>query len=84
MADDAPVVVAGQAALRSVGLEAPLSHYAFCTNGSESAGRRGIPTLGFGPGEESQAHIIDESVSIDQLQRAAEAYRALAIALALL
>lgn len=84
MADDAPVVLVGREALRSVGLDAPLTHYAFCTNGSQSAGRRGIPTVGFGPGEEAQAHTIDESVAIDQLHRAADGYRALAVALAAL
>jgi len=55
-----------------------LSHYAFCTNGSESAGRRGIPTIGFGPGDEAQAHTIDESVEIEELYRAADGYAALA------
>lgn len=84
MADDAPIVSAGQAALRAIGLDAPLSHYAFCTNGSESAGRRGIPTVGFGPGEEAQAHTIDESVAVEQLRQAADGYRALAVALAAL
>jgi acetylornithine deacetylase/succinyl-diaminopimelate desuccinylase-like protein len=84
MADDAPVTTAGQAGLRSIGLDAALSHYAFCTNGSESAGRRGVPTIGFGPGEEAQAHTIDESVAVEQLPRAADGYRALAVALAAL
>jgi putative selenium metabolism hydrolase len=82
MADDSPVVLAAQRALASTSIEPELSHYAFCTNGSESAGRRGIPTIGFGPGDESQAHTIDESVEITQLHRAADGYAALARELA--
>ncbi|CAN5776231.1 YgeY family selenium metabolism-linked hydrolase [soil metagenome] len=82
MDDDSPLVQAARAALRSIGIEPVLSHYAFCTNGSHSAGRRGIPTIGFGPGEEAQAHTIDESIEIEQLYRAADGYEALAKVLA--
>lgn len=82
VADDAPVVKAGQAALEAAGLEPTISHYAFCTNGSESAGRRNIPTIGFGPGTEAEAHRIDESVEIEQLHQAASGYAALARELA--
>jgi putative selenium metabolism hydrolase len=78
MEDGAPVVIAARAALESIGIEPVLSHYAFCTNGSESAGRRGIPTIGFGPGDEAQAHTIDESVEIAELHRAVDGYAALA------
>lgn len=56
--------------------------YGFCTNGSESAGRRGIPTIGLGPGREEDAHIVDESVGLDELRVAAEAYKHLTLTLA--
>jgi acetylornithine deacetylase/succinyl-diaminopimelate desuccinylase-like protein len=82
MADDAPVVVAARQALAAAGIDPLLSHYSFCTNGSESAGRRGIPTIGFGPGDEAQAHTIDEAVEISQLHAAADGYAALARGLA--
>ena len=78
MADDAPIVQAGISALTKAGLVPLLSHYAFCTNGSESAGRRGIPTIGFGPGDEAQAHRIDESVDIAHLHAAVSVYEELA------
>lgn len=78
MNDDSPIVTAAIAALDSIGIEPVLSHYAFCTNGSESAGRRSIPTIGFGPGDEAQAHTIDESVEVEQIHRAADGYEALA------
>ena len=80
--DDSPVVDAARSALGTAGIDPILSHYAFCTNGSQSAGRRGIPTIGFGPGDEAQAHTIDESVEIEQLVKAADGYEALARRLA--
>ncbi len=46
----------------------------FCTNGSFTMGERHIPTIGFGPGEEEQAHIIDESISIKQMMFAIDFY----------
>ena len=82
MADDAPIVLAGIEALTQAGLLPILSHYGFCTNGSESAGRRGIPTIGFGPGDESEAHRIDESIEIAHLLAAITGYEMLARELA--
>ncbi|GIV84850.1 MAG: hypothetical protein KatS3mg052_1857 [Candidatus Roseilinea sp.] len=58
--------------------EAPIGYYRFCTNAARSAGMLGIPTLGFGPGLETDAHIADESLSLDQLFGAAEGYYRLA------
>lgn len=78
MDDDAPIVLAAERGLQRAGLTPVRSHYAFCTNGSESAGRRGIPTIGFGPGEETEAHRIDESVSIAHLAAAVTGYEMLA------
>ena len=46
--------------------------------GAESAGRRGIPTVGFGPGSEAETHRIDESVEIAHLTAAATGYEYLA------
>ena len=46
MVHDSPFVQAAVNAMGSV----ELSHYSFCTNGSYTLGRRGIPTLGYGPG----------------------------------
>jgi len=82
MADDAPIVRAGIDALIHAGLLPILSHYSFCTNGSESAGRRGIPTIGFGPGDESEAHRIDESLEVSHLFAALTGYEMLARELA--
>ncbi|HVS62125.1 MAG TPA: YgeY family selenium metabolism-linked hydrolase [Thermoanaerobaculia bacterium] len=71
-------VAGARAALRSSGLEPRLVAYQFCTNAAWSAGVAGVPTLGFGPGQEAQAHVIDEWVSVDEVERAATGYRAIA------
>lgn len=76
-----PLVTAAVAALRDIGQAPALSKYSFCTNGSGSAGTLGIPTIGYGPGRESEAHIRDEYLDLDQLFGAAEGYIALARAL---
>ena len=61
-------------ALRTAGLDPRVSSYKFCTNGSASAGIHKIPTIGFGPCAESQAHVVDEYVEIDQLEKACAGY----------
>jgi putative selenium metabolism hydrolase len=65
------------AALGQAGLPQKISYYSFCTDGSQSAGTRDIPTLGFGPSRENLAHVVDEYVEIDQLEKARIGYRAI-------
>ncbi|MEW6523376.1 MAG: YgeY family selenium metabolism-linked hydrolase [Bacillota bacterium] len=79
--EDHPLVHRAVLALRDAGLKPAISTYKFCTNGSSSAGELGIPTLGFGPGHEAQAHTADEFIEVDQLHAAARGYQALAVAL---
>jgi len=50
--------------------------WTFSTNGVATAGKLGIPTLGFGPGEERQAHAPNERIAIDQLPSATAFYAA--------
>ncbi|MFZ2959015.1 MAG: M20/M25/M40 family metallo-hydrolase [Candidatus Ozemobacteraceae bacterium] len=52
----------------------------FSTDGVASAGRYGIPTLGYGPGTPETAHIVDEYVDTDALMRAFMLYVALPFA----
>jgi acetylornithine deacetylase/succinyl-diaminopimelate desuccinylase-like protein len=66
-------------ALAALGAEP--HHWAFCTNGSGTAAL-GIPTLGYGPGDETLAHRVDEFIELDELHAGAEGYAALAAALA--
>lgn len=63
------------AAVEAAGVEPSVGTWRFCTNGSESAGRRNIPTIRLGPGREEYAHTIDESVEIEQLTLAPDIYR---------
>ncbi len=73
-----PFVVAAWEAVRSTGIPAQLTAYRFCTNAAYSAGVAGIPTVGFGPGQEGDAHQVDESVSVQELIQAARGYQAIA------
>lgn len=65
-------------AVNAIGIAAGFSKYSFCTDGSQSAGVRGIPTIGYGPSKESLAHVTDEYIEIYQLIKAAEGYAAIA------
>jgi len=73
-----PLVQDALAALRAAGQDPAITTYSFCTNGSYSAGIAGIPTIGFGPSRENQAHVVDEYVEIEQVYKAAEGYLAIA------
>ncbi len=74
---DAPFIKKALAGLEGIGLKPRITRYSFCTNGSMSAGIMNIPTIGFGPSAESQAHVVDEYIEIDQLEKAYEGYMAI-------
>ena len=76
--EDLDVVQRAKAALTHAGLDPTPTHYSFCTNGSLTAGLRGIPTLGFGVGVESMAHQVDEHVTIASLEAGTAGFAALA------
>ncbi|MBF4761618.1 YgeY family selenium metabolism-linked hydrolase [Nocardioides islandensis] len=78
---DDPVVARAVAGLGEAGLDAVVTHYRFCTNGSATAGRLGIPTIGYGPGHEDQAHKVDEHIDLDDLRLGARGYVAILTAL---
>ncbi|MDF2569561.1 MAG: peptidase [Sporomusa sp.] len=73
-----PFVSDAVASLKKVGLNPSITKYSFCTNGSYSAGEADIPTIGFGPGREDGAHVVDENIEIEQLKCAAVGYQAIA------
>lgn len=75
--EDHPYVLKAMEALRVSGHDPQISAYRFCTNGSASMGKRGIPTMGFGPGQENHAHIVDEFIDLDELAKAMKGYEAL-------
>lgn len=80
--ESAPLAQAMVQAVQQAGRPVEMDTWWFCTNGSESAGRRGIPTIGLGPGEEAQAHTADESVAIDDVVGAKDIYEQLCLQLA--
>jgi putative selenium metabolism hydrolase len=74
-AEDHPLVVAGQETRRLIGLpEAPSGKWGFSTNGIYWAGKAGIPSIGFGPGDELTAHTTQDSVPLDDVVKATEFY----------
>lgn len=82
IAQDHPVVTAARAALRAAALPDSTGTWAFCTNASASAGTHGIPTIGYGPGDETLAHRVDEHIGLSELHDGARGFAAVAQALA--
>ena len=73
--DEHPLVQAGQLARKTIGLtDAPSGKWNFSTNGIYWAGKAGIPSIGFGPGDEETAHTVRDSVSLADLVKATEFY----------
>lgn len=60
--------------LRYAGLNPELGAYRFCTNGAYSAGIAGVPTVGFGPAGEGDAHVVNERLALEELMAAARGY----------
>ncbi|HSN93799.1 MAG TPA: YgeY family selenium metabolism-linked hydrolase [Anaerolineaceae bacterium] len=72
-----PFVAGALAGLKKAGLEPKVGSYQFCTNGAYSAGWKGIPTIGFGPGDERLVHIADECLPVADLLKARDYFRAI-------
>jgi acetylornithine deacetylase/succinyl-diaminopimelate desuccinylase-like protein len=73
-----PAQAPAATALAALGAES--TQWAFCTNGSGTAAL-GIATIGFGPGDETLAHRVDEYIPLDELHAGAQDYATLAAAL---
>jgi putative selenium metabolism hydrolase len=70
-----PLVQAGLEAATQIGLpEHEPGKWNFSTNGIYWAGKAGIPSIGFGPGEEETAHTVNDSVLLDDVVKATEFY----------
>jgi putative selenium metabolism hydrolase len=75
LAEDHPLVQAGQKARRLAGLaDEPSGKWDFSTNGIYWAGKAGIPSIGFGPGDERLAHTQGEFVPLEEVVKATEFY----------
>ena len=79
-ADD-PIVLRAHRILEGA-LDRPVdvSVWGFCTDGG-SVSAAGVPCVGFGPGNEAMAHVLDERIEIEELIEATAAYIALALQL---
>jgi len=73
--DSHPLVQAGLKSIHDLWREdRPLGTWDFSTNGTYWAGKAGIPSIGFGPGDETTAHTINEQVSLEDVVSATEFY----------
>ncbi|MEA4811708.1 MAG: YgeY family selenium metabolism-linked hydrolase [Anaerolineaceae bacterium] len=72
-----PLVAGALAGLKKEGLEPKVGAYQFCTNAAYCAGWQGIPTIGFGPGDESLVHIANECLPLEDLLKARNYFRAI-------
>ena len=75
--EDHPAVVAGVRAAEQA-LDAPprVGKWGFSTNGIATCGMFGVPTIGFGPGDEIHAHGPEDQCPVGHLTRAARFYAA--------
>ena len=70
-----PFVQAGvQAGAQLWGAPLPTGKWDFSTNGTYWTGKAGIPSIGFGPGNEIHAHTVIDQVPLDDVVRATEWY----------
>jgi putative selenium metabolism hydrolase len=73
--DSHPFVQAGQHALTLLNGSAPeTGKWNFSTNGIYWNGKAGIPSIGFGPGDEIHAHTVIDQVKLDDVVAATEFY----------
>ena len=81
MAANDPLLLAARGALEAaLQRPMPVEVWPFFTDGGFLYAQ-GVPCLGFGPGEETMAHVLDERLAIEQLLEATAGYMALAMAL---
>jgi putative selenium metabolism hydrolase len=70
-----PLTEAGQSTIEALwGKKRSLGTWDFSTNGTYWAGKAGIPSIGFGPGDEKTAHMRHENVPLDEVVDATEFY----------
>jgi acetylornithine deacetylase/succinyl-diaminopimelate desuccinylase-like protein len=76
--ESSPYLKSAVAAYAGVLGKAPLvDKWTFSTNGIATAGLKGIPTFGLGPGNEVYAHAANEACPVEHLSAAVAFYAAL-------
>lgn len=77
-AEHALIKAAVRAIKQALGYRPTVGQWGFSTDGVYTMGVTGIPTIGFGPGEEKYAHTADEQIRLKDVFEAASAYAQLA------
>ena len=73
--DTHPLAQAGQDTIKTLwGEKRKLGTWDFSTNGTYWAGKAGIPSIGFGPGDEKTAHMGNENVPLEEVVQATAFY----------
>ena len=73
--EDHLLVRAGRETCRLLwGAPAPVGKWGFSTNGTYWMGHAGIPSIGFGPGDEVHAHTVLDQVPLEDVVRATAWY----------
>jgi putative selenium metabolism hydrolase len=67
-------LAAADAVTRATGNAPELRPWTFATDGGYTCGVHGVPTIGYGPGEERYAHTNRERLSLDDAKIAFDAY----------
>lgn len=82
LGEEHPLVQAGQNTLAALrGSAPPSGKWNFSTNGIYWMGKAGIPSIGFGPGDEVHAHTTQDQVRLDDVVDATAFYALLPAAL---
>jgi len=72
--EDEPIVKAGVEAGKMLYGDMTMGKWDFSTNGIYWAGKAGIPSIGFAPGDEVHAHTVLDQVPLEDVVKATEWY----------
>ena len=75
--EEHPLVQFALRGLKEIDPDTSVSSFQFCTNAASSAGFFGIPSIGYGLGKETDAHTVDESILVADLQQAVLGFQAI-------
>jgi acetylornithine deacetylase/succinyl-diaminopimelate desuccinylase-like protein len=79
---DHPKLAQTRTALNELGQDPDCGYWDFATDGSHTAAVMGIPTIGYGPGEEALVHTSSEQINLDSLVQSVAGNAAIALAVA--
>jgi putative selenium metabolism hydrolase len=78
--EEHPLVQMGaQTVKKTLGYEPQIIGWRFSTNGVATKGELGIPTIGFGPGEETHCHTTGDQLKVEDLVKATRVYAQFAL-----